>query len=527
MYGKMPGVAYEDYEKARFILLWGANPKVSGIHLVPFLKRAREAGAFLAVVDPLRTFSDSEVDLHLPVYPGTDLVVALALIRLWERSGALDRDFLAAHAVGLEALLEAAQEWTPARAAAEAGVPEADLRRLAEVYAETDPAVVRCGWGIERNRNGGPAAAAVMAMPALLGKFGVPGGGYTMSNGSAARFDRRAVVPMPPWNTRSLNMTRLGELLQKTDDPPVKVLFVYNCNPVATVPDQNAVLAGLGREDLFTVVSEQVFTDTAPYADILLPATTFLEHHDLRVGYGSYIVGGLQPVVPPQGEAWPNPWLFAELCRRMGRQEEAFDLDGEALLRRVAAALTLPDGFEGVKSAGDAVETLLRGDLLRYDFPGTAPVQMATVQPGTADGKIHLAPWALGEEDPYRYEPLESAYPLALLSPAHVRLLTSTCGEFNVDRLTVTLHPDDAAARGLQKGDTVRVYNDLGEVVCPLAVSDRLRLGVALMPKGVWRRASANGRTSTALCPASIQRVAGGACYSDARVEIEVSRNVS
>jgi anaerobic selenocysteine-containing dehydrogenase len=523
LYGKMPGVAYEDYEAARFILIWGANPKVSGIHLVPFLKRAKAAGAFIAVVDPLRTFSDREIDLHLPVYPGTDLAVALAMIRLWQESGALDREFLAAHGVGLEPLLAAAQEWTPARAAAVAGIPEADLRTLAERYAATDPAVVRCGWGIERNRNGGAAAAAVLAMPALLGKFGVPGGGFTMSNGSASHFDRRQLLPQPAWTTRSLNMTPLGDLLAGRGaegqplDPPIQALFVYNCNPVATVPDQNGVLRGLARRDLFTVVSEQVFTDTAPFADILLPATTFLEQHDVRVGYGSYMVGGIRPVIAPRGEAWPNHRLFAALSQRMGWDEAAFHYSDEELVRRTAAALEMPGG---AVQRGDGADRLLAGDALRYDFPGPTPVQMKTVSPRTADGKIHLTPAQLGDR-PYAFEPLESPYPLALLSPGSPRLLTSTCGEFNLDRLTLTLHPEDAVARGLEKGAMVRVFNDLGEVLCPLAVSDRLRPGVALMPKGAWRRASKNAATSTALCPATVQRVAGGACYSDARVEVE------
>jgi anaerobic selenocysteine-containing dehydrogenase len=516
MYGKMPGVAYEDYPAARFILLWGANPKVSGIHLVPFLKRAKERGAFVAVVDPLRNFSSQEVDLHLPIYPGSDLPVALAMIGHWQSRGQLAEKFLAAQAVDADALLQAAQAWPLERAAALARVPAESLRSLAERYAAASPAVLRCGWGIERNRNGGAAAAAVLAMPALLGKFGKPGGGYTMSNNGGARVDREAVLPMPRWQTRGLNMTQLAEILNGSPQPPVKALFVYNCNPVATVPDQNGILRGLAREDLFTVVAEQVMTDTARYADVLLPATTFMEHRDLRVGYGSYTVGGTQAVIPAPGEVRSNVEIFAALGRALGFEDEAFQQDEETLYRRLLGAVELA----GAPAQEATLET---GRFQLYDFPGSTPVQLVTVQPQTADGKIHLCPPSLGK-DPFRYLPLDSPWPLALLSPATHRRMNSTFGELDEEPLTVTLHPQDAADRGLGSGDTVRVFNELGEVHCPLRVSDRCRSGVVLMPKGAWRRHTSNGQTATALCPASVQRVGGGACYSDARVEVEKVR---
>ena len=219
MYGKMPGVAHEDFPAARAIVVWGANPKASQIHLVPFLKRAREAGAFVAVVDPQRHFSDAEIDLHLPVRPGTDLPVALALIHRWHDEGRLDTAFLDAHADGLEPLLARAAEWTLDAAAAEAGVDAADLARLADVYADASPALIRTGWGLERNANGGQAMAAILAMPALLGKFGVRGGGYTMSNSGAASLDRRALLGDLGWTTRAVNMTELGAWLRPAGPP--------------------------------------------------------------------------------------------------------------------------------------------------------------------------------------------------------------------------------------------------------------------------------------------------------------------
>lgn len=535
MYGKMPGVAFEDYAQARCIIVWGANPKASNIHLVPFLKQARRQGAFVAVVDPRLTFAPAEVDLHLPVYPGADLPLALALIRLWEESGRLDRRFLAEHAIGLEPLLAAARAWPVDRAAAQARVPAESIRRLAEVYTDASPAVLRCGWGLERNRNGGQAIAAILAMPALLGKFGVPGGGYTLSNSGGAALDTAKLLGPVTWNTRIINMSQLGLALAgsggvmaaasvaretptdstppTTIDPPLKALFVYNCNPVATAPDQETVLRGLAREDLFTVVHDQVMTDTARYADLLLPATTFLEHHDLRRGYGAYVVGSVRPVVAACGEAKPNEEVFALLGRAMGFDEAPFSWDSKTWMSEMGRALSL---------AGKPADTdlLAAGGMHRYDFPGDRPVQFGTVFPRTPERKIQLTPSTLGPR-PYEYDPVTSErYPLALISPATSKMISSTFGEFNYPELRLALHPDDARARGIAEGDTVRVFNELGEVICRAQLSDRVRPGVVSMPKGAWQKSSKNGRTSTALCPATANVVGGGACYNDARVEV-------
>jgi len=341
MYGKMPRVPFEDYPTARFIAVWGANPKASNIHLVPYLREAKRNGAFVAIVDPWNRFSENEIDLHIPVRPGTDLPLALAMIRLWHEAGELDEAFLAEHAHGIEVLLEQAEGWKLDAAGAETGVPAEDIERLARTYAEASPAVIRCGWGLERNRNGGQAIAAVLAMPALMGKFGIRGGGYTMSNTGATKLNTDRVYGDVDWQTRLVNMTSLGELLTGEPIPPVKGLFVYNCNPAVTVPDQNAVLRGLAREDLFTVVFEQVMTDTARYADIVLPNTTFLEQHDLRVGYGNYVFGGIRPVIDRVGESKPNDEVFSLLAKAMGCDDAPFQWDGETHLRKVAEEVRL------------------------------------------------------------------------------------------------------------------------------------------------------------------------------------------
>jgi anaerobic selenocysteine-containing dehydrogenase len=521
MYGKMAGVAFPDYPEAKLILIWGANPRASNIHLVPYLKDAKERGAFIALVDPVRTLSSDLVDLHLPVFPGADLPLALGMIHHWASTGRLDRAFLDDRAVGLETLLEAASAWSLDRAAAAARVDRESVRLLAERYADASPAVLRCGWGLERNRNGGQAAAAILAMPALLGKFGKRGGGYTLSNSGSGKLDGSKLWDTASWKTRVINMTELAPVLNGTgllEGPKVHGLFVYNCNPVATVPDQNGILRGLMRDDLFTVVFEQVMTDTARYADILLPATTMLEHYDYKRSYGSYVVGATQPVIAPVGEARSNASVFAALGRAMGFEDPIFHWSEPELRKRVVAAIEL----NGKPVSPAPFET---GGMEPYDFDGSSnPVQFQTVLPQTEDGKIHLAPATLGPA-PYAYDEIRSkSFPLCLITPASSKLVSSTFGEFNVQELHLSLHPEDARARGIESGDRVRVWNDLGEVECLARVDARVREGVVSLPKGAWMKSSLNGRTSTALTPTNVNVVGGGACFNDARVEVAALR---
>jgi anaerobic selenocysteine-containing dehydrogenase len=509
----MPGVAFEHFAHAQCIVVWSGNPRASNTHLMPHLKEARRRGAFVAIVDPVRTLGPTDSDLHLPVRPGTDLPLALALARCWREWGRLDMTFLAANADGVEAFFTQADTWPLERAARVTGVAAEAIERLAREFADRSPAVVRCGWGPERNRNGCQAIAAILALPALTGKFGVRGGGYTLSNSGAVSFDRDAVIGALPADTRSLNQSELGRILTEESEPPIRGLFVYNCNPAVTAPDQNAVLAGLARDDLFTVVSEQVLTDTAAYADIVLPATTFLEHWDVRVGYGRYAIGLARPVVHPSGEAKSNVDVFGMLGRAMGMADPVFGWTQEEAAHRVLAGLDVPGSptLDPETPSGRWIPS----------FEGGGPVQFGTVAPRTADGKIHLAPPILGDR-PYEYiEGGDGQFPLAMISPATSRLVNSTMGQYALPELYAEIHPQDAAARGISDGDRVRVFNDRGEVLCRGRVRDRVRPGVIVIPKGAWRASSANGRTSTALCPAHVEPVAGGACFNDARVEVE------
>lgn len=511
LYGKMPGVTYADYVHARLIVLWGVNPSASGIHLVPYLKEAQKAGAALVVVDPRTTALARQADVHIAPKPGTDLPLALALHRFLFEGGFADEAFLEEHTRGAADLRARANEWTIERAAGVAEIDAADLTRFAEMYRAASPALIRCGWGLERNRNGGSAAAAVLALPAVAGKFRIRGGGFSMSNSSA--FGIKAAAWMndtPEPRTRLVNMNHLGRALLEFTDPPVQMLFVYNCNPLATMPDQNRVLEGLKREDLFTVVYEQVLTDTTRYADVLLPATTFLEHYDIAKAYGPISLQLVRPVIEPCGEARANAAVFSDLASRLGLGDAEEETD---TLLRITSRLA-PHLAAELTESGAATPP----------FDG-APVQFVDVFPLTTDRKIDLFPAALNAEAPaglygYQPDPATKGFPLALISPASEKTVSSTLGELRTRAAVLQMNPADAQARGLATDDPVRVFNELGEVHCAVALNPDIRQGIVSLAKGLWRKSTYNGSTSNALVPDTLTDLGAGACFNDARVEV-------
>jgi anaerobic selenocysteine-containing dehydrogenase len=514
MYGKMAGVSYSDYEHARLIIVWGCNPSASGIHLVSHIKQAQKAGAKVVVIDPRTTPLARQADLHLPVKPGSDVAVAMAMIHALFEEGRADRAFLDRHATGVDELRAAASGWTIERAAELAGVPAADLRRLIDWYGSISPAVIRCGWGQERNRNGGAATMAILALPAVAGKFGVRGGGYTMSNSGAWGITAEALVGVPAPATRVVNMNQLGRALTEYQTPPVSVLFVYNCNPASTVPDQNRVIRGLQREDLFTVVFEQVMTDTAKYADVVLPATTFLEHYDIAKGYGAYHLHLVQPVIDRVGEARSNHEVFRDLGARLG-QNDADDDTGEAgALMEAISRLPVEHGSAVIERR-------------RAPAPGGgSPIQFVDVFPPTSDGRVHLFPDNVpAQTEPlyaYRPDPATDRHPLTLISPASEHTVSSTLGELRPGIARLRMHPHDAQGRSIAEGDSVRIFNDLGEVHCEVSITPEVRSGTVSLPKGLWSRSTYNGSTANALAPDSLTDLAGGACFNDARVQVEL-----
>ena len=512
LYGKMPSVTYQDYPEAKLILIWGANPAASGIHLMPYLKEARDRGARIVVVDPRATTVARQADIHLALTPGTDVAVALALHRHLFESGATDQAFLDTHTAGADRLRERAAPWTFARAAAVSGVSAAQIEQVARLYATTSPALVKCGWGLERNRNGGNAAMAVMALPAVGGKFGVRGGGYSMSNSSSWNITPTWVAE-PDGDTRVVNRNRVGRELLEPSGAPIRGLFVYNCNPAVTLPDQQRVLAGLAREDLFTVVFDQVLTDTAVYADVVLPATTFLEHYDIAKSYGPIVLQLARPVIEPIAESRPNADVFTDLIARMDLARDG-DPGGEL------------DAMLGVIAGLPPAVSHSVADLGTAESPhGGRPIQFVDVFPRTSDQKVHLWSDALSTEAPnglYAYidDPGTAQYPLALISPASERTVSSTLGELERPTVRLEIHPDDATPRGIDDGDDVRVFNELGTLECPVKVTGLVRAGTVAFPKGVWRRHTANRLTSNALVPDSLTDLGGGACFNDARVQV-------
>ncbi len=514
LYGKMAGVGYEDYVHARLIVVWGANPPVSGMHLVPFIREAQKRGATLVVIDPRSTALARTADLHLAPRPGTDLPLALAVHRFLFEEGCAAEAFLTEHALGAGQLRERARPWTIDRAARTCGAEATAIEQFARLYAASSPALIRCGWGLERNRNGGSAVAAVLALPAVGGKFGVRGGGYTLSNSAAWGLDGEARTRTAARATRLVNMNRLGRTLLEPLSPPVSVLFVYNANPVATLPEQNQVIKGLMREDLFTVVFDQVLTDTAHYADVVLPATTFLETYDIAKGYGAYNMHLVKPVIDAVGESRPNVEVFGELIERLDLAEpgESAETEAEVLLR---AASSLPERLRDPLMAGQTV----------VPPAGTSPIQFVDVFPQTPDRRVHLFPDACDREAPlglyaYQEDPGDPRHPLALISPASEKTISSTLGELRVGPARLYMHEADAAARDLREGDTVRVFNERGEVHCLLTTGDRIAPGTVSLAKGLWRRSTLNDSTANALAPDTLTDLGSGACFNDARVEV-------
>ena len=511
LYGKMPSVTYEDYPEAKLIILWGVNPSTSGIHLVPYVREAQSRGAKLVVVDPRSTPLARQADLHLAPRPGTDVAIALSIHRHLFEEGLADTTFVGAHTKGADRLRQRAAEWTFSRAADVSDVPEAALRRLAEEYAAASPALIRCGWGLERNRNGGNAAMSILALPAVAGKFGVRGGGYSMSNSAAWNITKPWLGSEPP--TRVVNMNHLGRALLELNDPPLKALFVYNCNPVATMPDQQRVLEGMAREDLFTVVFDQVMTDTAAYADVILPATTFLEAYDFARGYGPISLQLVRPVIDAVGESRSNPDVFGELARRLDVLHEGEPDNELDMLLQIFKVLPGTVGAQ-MEETGRAEPPF-----------GFRPIQFVDVMPRTFDEKVDLFPDALEAEAPdglyaFQPDPRSERFPLALISPASDKTISSMLGELTRPAVALVMHPADAAHRGLKDGDPIKVFNDLGEVQCALKIEATTREGTVSLPKGLWRKSTWNQFTSNALVPDSLTDLGGGACFNDARVEV-------
>ncbi len=520
-FGPVPGIPPEQIAHARLCIAWGNNVTWSNLHLMPLINRARKAGARLVVVDPKRTVIARQADLHIALRPGTDVVLAWAVAAELERRGGIDRAFVERHVAGFDEFMALARGFSLADAARVCGVNAADVRTLAEWYGAASPAAISVGNGLERNQNGGSGIRAIFALPALAGKFGVPGGGLV--NGASFAFPktpaRLARPDLVPEGTRTLNIIDVGRhLLDASLAPPIKAIFVYNHNPVVVHPDANRLRRGLERADLFIVGADVVMTDSLRYADVILPAASHFEHADLYPAYGQHWLQRAEPVISPQGEALPNTEIFRRLAARFGFSDPIF---------RASDAELMDDALDPAdpRLGGVRPHRLATDRALAMTVGGEEAILFRNVVPKTPSGKVELASTYLerkyGARLP-RWRPVESRYPLALISPASDRRITSTFGGLHVadGPPPLEMHPDDAHTRGLQDGTRVRIWNDLGEIRLPLRISDALPRGVVCTLKGAWLATSDNGQTVSALCPAHHADISEGACFNDARVEV-------
>lgn len=538
-YGDRMGPTPIEAEHARFILLWGTNTLTSNPHLWPALRRAREAGARIIAIDPIRTRTAAQCDEHLPIRPGTDAALALGLMHVIFRDGLEDATYLRDHTVGEDALRERAGEWTPARTAETTGLPAERIERLAREYATARPSFIRLNYGLQRHAGGGMAVRAISILPAVTGAWRDLGGGATLSTSGAFKLNANA-LQRPEWippGTRTINMIRLGEALTEPDagvgGPPVQAFLCYNSNPAAVAPDLGQVRRGLLRDDLFTVVMEHFVTDTARYADWVLPATTQLEHWDIHAAYGHLYLTLNRPSIAPVGESLPNTEIFRQIAGRMGLDDPAFADDDVSLIRQA-----LDSGHPVLE--GITFERLAEEGYARLNVPGDFR-PYAEPRANTPTGKIQLVAPELErlglDSVPAYIPPAESAdadperaarFPLMLLSPPEHPLMNSTF--HNVPKLaqaageaTLLLHPNEAAVRGVREGDRLRCWNDRGHFYGRAVVTDDVRPGVAVSYGVRWAQLSEEGRTVNDTTSQRVTDMGGGATFYDNAVEVEVA----
>ena len=522
-YGAVPGCPPELAEHAALNVVWGNNATVANLHLVRCIRRAKRKGGRLAVIDPLRTKIAEQADLHIALLPGTDVLLAWSLAAELERAGAFDAAFIEKHVAGFDIFMARAREWPAARAAEACDVPEAQIRTLVAWMADADPLIIAPGNGLERGRNGGSGIRAAITLPALLAKWG-NGSGVVVSASNAfpktvARLQRPDLAPP---GTRTLNLLDFGRHLERDDlDPPLRAVFIYNHNPIVVHPHQNRMRRGLAREDVFTVGIDVTMTESMAHCDIVLPAASNFECHDLYASYGHHWLQRAEPVIAPLGESLPNTEIFRRLAARFGFDDPCFKASDLELMDEAVDADDPRLG--GVRPSQLPVATA------RRMAAGGAPlILFENVFPGTPSGKVELVSDWLAKRwgDAARvadWRGSDGALPLQLISPASDKRISSTFGglEGSSQAPALMMHPADAAARGLRSGQEVSLRNDRGEVFLPLLVTDAVRPGVVASEKGAWLSTSRSGQTISALASADMRAdLAEGACFNDTRVEV-------
>ena len=523
--GSRIGVDVELADEAKLIIFWGSNAITSSVHFWARAQAAKRRGATLIAIDPYRSLTAEKCHSHIALLPGTDSALALGLMHVLIRDGLIDRDYVERHTLGFDGLRERASSYDPARVASICGITAGEIESLAHLYGTTRPALIRANYGMQRARGGGMATRNIACLPALVGAFRDAAGGILLSTGGNFQVDRGALERpdlLAGRTPRTINMCSIGSaLLDRT--APVKAVIVYNSNPVAVAPDSTRVVRGFEREDLFTVVLEHFQTDTADYADILLPATTQLEHLDVVKPYGHYYMVANNPAIAPLGEAKPNSEIFRMLARAMGFTEPCFGDSDEVIAQ---AAVAEDWDFDAVRRAG----------WKRIGMP-TGVARFADGGFDTPSGKVEFhseRAAGLGLDPlPDYIAPLEDTrnaaalrYPLAMISPPARNFLNSSF--VNVQSLRATegepwldIHPDDAAKRGIIAGNYVRVFNDRGSLELRARVTDRARPGVVVALSVWWKKLARDGKNANELTSSALTDMGRGPTFYDCLVQVE------
>lgn len=527
--------------ESRYIINWGSNTSVTNMHLWALMHQARKRGARIVTIDPYRCKTAEKSDWWLPIRPGTDAALALGLMHVHFRDGLQDEDYLERYCLGTAALKERVlRDYSPAQTAAITGLDAADIEKLAHEYGTTRPALIRVNYGLQRHGGGGMAVRNIVCLPAIIGAWRYPGGGALLSTSKLYPFNSEALErpDLIHPGTRMINMVQLAEaLLGQLPGPPVRAVYVYNSNPVAVCPDQARVIEGFRREDLFTVVHEQFQTDTADYADIVLPATTQLEHFDIHGSYGHMYVQVNEPAIAPLGEAKPNNEVFRLLARRLGFEPELFEasdeqLAEESLSRNGHAKFPPPDAFVGI-----GLDRLKREGPVRLNLPRNY-TPFAHGGFGTPSGKCEFYSERLAKmgidplptyipphEDPLTRPDLAAKFPLQMLSPPVPAFLNSTF--VNIESLrkqagepTLEIHPEDARPRNIVNGQWVRVFNDRGSFQARAVVGETVRPGVVVSQSVWWNRYTPDGVNCNVTTSTRLTDLGGGATFFDNLVEV-------
>jgi anaerobic selenocysteine-containing dehydrogenase len=497
------GTEPEQFAQSKLILAWGANVLGTNVHLWPWIVEARRNGARFYVIDPVRNRTGRVADRHFAIHPGSDLALALGMIHVILREGLQDDAYIQAYTTGFAELADLSRSYTPSYVSGLTGLAVAEIETLAREYATTRPAAIRVNYGVQRSERGGSAVRAIAALPVVTGSWREAGGGLQLTTSGAFEFNRAALErPDLQWRSdlqreaRLVNMARIGPALNELGNARVHAMVVYNSNPASIAPDQQRVLAGLRREDLFTVVLEQFQTDTADYADIVLPSTTFLEHTDLYLAYGHYYVQMARPALEPLGEAKPNVEVFRRLAKRMGFDDPCFDDSEDDMIR------TLLDTSSPYLN-GITLERLDQEHFVRLNVsaPGESFLPFAAGGFRTSSGRFEFGGASLEYTPPAESRlgdpALRSQFPFELISSKNDDSMNSTFGHrTSADAQTsvVEINPDDARLLEITQGMPVRIFNGRGECYFQAELTDRVGRGVLRCPTMRWNRASRNGR---------------------------------